>query len=71
MRLRISRIALGTLMNYRHIYHAGNFADVLKHVVLTCVLRHLTEKPQAYRVVDTHAGAGLYDLTGSLANRTE
>ena len=57
-------------MNYRHVFHAGNFADVFKHVVLARILRHLAEKPQAYRVIDTHAGAGLYDLAGALANRT-
>ena len=58
-------------MNYRHIFHAGNFADVLKHAVLARILVHLAEKPAAYRVIDTHAGAGLYDLTGNLANRTQ
>ena len=57
-------------MNYRHVFHAGNFADVFKHAVLTRILLHLNEKPQPYRVIDTHAGAGLYDLTGTLANRT-
>ena len=56
-------------MNYRHAFHAGNFADVLKHVVLTRVLVHLREKPGAFRVIDTHAGAGLYDLTSSEATR--
>jgi 23S rRNA A2030 N6-methylase RlmJ len=43
-------------MNYRHAFHAGNFADVFKHVVLSRILRYLAEKPQAYRVIDTHAG---------------
>jgi len=57
-------------MNYRHVFHAGNFADVFKHAILTRILLHLNEKPQPYRVIDTHAGAGLYDLTGTLANRT-
>jgi 23S rRNA (adenine2030-N6)-methyltransferase len=57
-------------MNYRHVFHAGNFADVFKHIVLARILRHLAEKPQSYRVIDTHAGAGLYDLAGALANRT-
>jgi 23S rRNA (adenine2030-N6)-methyltransferase len=57
-------------MNYRHVFHAGNFADVFKHAILTRILLHLNEKPQPYRVIDTHAGAGLYDLSGSLANRT-
>ena len=57
-------------MNYRHAFHAGNFADVVKHAVLTRILIHLAAKPTAYRVIDTHAGAGLYDLTGPQANRT-
>ena len=56
-------------MNYRHAFHAGNFADVLKHVVLSRVLVHLREKPGAFRVIDTHAGAGLYDLSSSEATR--
>ena len=49
-------------MNYRHAYHAGNFADVLKHAVLALCLEHLKKKPSPFRVVDTHAGAGLYQL---------
>ncbi len=57
-------------MNYRHAFHAGNFADVLKHAVLALVLEHLKLKPAAFRVIDTHAGAGLYDLTASQAHRT-
>ena len=56
-------------MNYRHAFHAGNFADVLKHAVLCRVLVHLREKAGAFRVIDTHAGAGLYDLTSSDATR--
>jgi 23S rRNA (adenine2030-N6)-methyltransferase len=56
-------------MNYRHAFHAGNFADVIKHVVLTRILLYLQEKPAAIRVIDTHAGAGLYDLEGSEATR--
>lgn len=56
-------------MNYRHAFHAGSFADVLKHAVLTRVLVHLRRKPAAFRVIDTHAGAGLYDLTGTEAQR--
>ena len=52
-------------MNYRHAYHAGNFADVMKHAVLCRVLTHLHGKPGAFRVVDTHAGAGVYDLGGA------
>jgi 23S rRNA (adenine2030-N6)-methyltransferase len=57
-------------MNYRHAYHAGNFADVVKHTVLTRVLTHLRDKPAAFRVIDTHAGAGLYDLAGVEAGKT-
>jgi 23S rRNA (adenine2030-N6)-methyltransferase len=57
-------------MNYRHAYHAGNFADVIKHAVLCRVLTYLREKPAAFRVIDTHAGAGVYDLTASDAGKT-
>lgn len=56
-------------MNYRHAFHAGNFADVIKHIVLARILTYLHEKPAAFRVIDTHAGAGLYDLTSSEAER--
>lgn len=58
-------------MNYDHAYHAGNFADVLKHAVLCRVLTHLREKETAFRVIDTHAGAGLYDLSSDRAARTQ
>ena len=57
-------------MNYRHAFHAGNFADVVKHAVLTRILVHLRAKPAAFRVIDTHAGAGLYDLAGPEASRS-
>ena len=57
-------------MNYRHAYHAGSFADVVKHAVFCRVLAHLREKPAAFRVIDTHAGAGAYDLTGAEASKT-
>jgi len=57
-------------MNYRHGYHAGNFADVLKHVALVELLRLLTAKDKKLFVLDTHAGVGGYDLTGGLAART-
>ena len=57
-------------MNYRHAFHAGNFADVVKHAVLARILVHLAGKPAAFRVIDTHAGAGLYDLAGAEASRT-
>jgi 23S rRNA (adenine2030-N6)-methyltransferase len=56
-------------MNYRHAFHAGSFADVVKHAVLVRILVHLREKPAAFRVIDTHAGAGIYDLAGPEATR--
>jgi 23S rRNA (adenine2030-N6)-methyltransferase len=57
-------------MNYHHIYHAGNFADVLKHAVLTLVIEHLKLKPAPFRVIDTHAGTGSYDLSSIEAQKT-
>jgi 23S rRNA (adenine2030-N6)-methyltransferase len=57
-------------MNYRHAFHAGNFADVHKHSVLARILVHLRRKPAAFRVIDTHAGAGRYDLLGPEASRS-
>ena len=57
-------------MNYRHGYHAGNFADVLKHTALCELLRLLLSKDKKLFVLDTHAGAGGYDLGGALAGRT-
>jgi 23S rRNA (adenine2030-N6)-methyltransferase len=57
-------------MNYRHAFHAGNFADVLKHVIVARILTHLREKATPFRVIDTHAGEGLYDLSGEEASRT-
>ena len=56
-------------MNYRHAFHAGGFADVIKHIVLVRMLTYLQEKPAAFRVIDTHAGAGVYDLTSDEARR--
>jgi len=57
-------------MNYRHAFHAGNFADVVKHIVLVRILLYLQEKNAAFRVIDTHAGAGLYDLASEEAERS-
>ncbi|KJS08426.1 MAG: lactate dehydrogenase [Hoeflea sp. BRH_c9] len=57
-------------MNYRHLYHAGNFADVLKHAVLAQIITYLKRKDQAFRVIDTHAGIGSYDLTSDEAQKT-
>lgn len=57
-------------MNYQHAFHAGNFADVHKHIVLTLIIEYLRSKPAAFRVIDSHAGAGRYDLTGPEAVRS-
>lgn len=57
-------------MNYRHAYHAGNFADVLKHAVLARIVEYLKRKEKPFRVIDTHAGAGLYDLLSDAAQKT-
>ena len=57
-------------MNYRHVYHAGNFADVLKHVVLALVIERLKLKDTPFRVIDTHAGVGLYALNHGPAEKT-
>ena len=56
-------------MNYRHAFHAGNFADVVKHATLVRILVHLCGKPAPFRVIDTHAGGGRYDLFGPEAMR--
>lgn len=57
------------MFSYRHGFHAGNHADVLKHSILQAVLDHLGQKDNAYWYIDTHAGAGLYDLTGQWAQK--
>jgi 23S rRNA (adenine2030-N6)-methyltransferase len=57
-------------MNYRHAFHAGNFADVFKHILLTRILLHLARKATPFRVIDTHAGIGIYDIQGPEARRT-
>ncbi|MFO1271965.1 MAG: 23S rRNA (adenine(2030)-N(6))-methyltransferase RlmJ [Rubrivivax sp.] len=57
------------MLAYRHGFHAGNHADVLKHVVLVAVLRHMAAKEKGYRIVDTHAGAGGYALEGRQAQK--
>jgi 23S rRNA (adenine2030-N6)-methyltransferase len=56
-------------MNYRHAFHAGGFADVVKHIVLVRILTYLQDKQAPFRVIDTHAGAGIYDLAGDEARR--
>jgi 23S rRNA (adenine2030-N6)-methyltransferase len=57
-------------MNYRHAYHAGNFADVIKHVILVALLEQLAGKEKGLCYLDTHAGTGLYDLQGVAAQKT-
>jgi 23S rRNA (adenine2030-N6)-methyltransferase len=56
-------------VNYRHAFHAGSFADVMKHAVLCRILDYLRTKEAPFRVIDTHGGAGIYDLTGDEASR--
>jgi len=58
-------------MNYRHAFHAGNFADVFKHTILIGLLQSLREKPAPFCYLDTHAGAGRYDLRSSEAAKTQ
>lgn len=57
-------------MNYRHAFHAGNHADVFKHIVLTRLIALMSRKEQPFAYIDTHAGLGLYDLQGDQATRT-
>ena len=57
-------------MNYRHAFHAGNFADCMKHALLVRLLRRLATKDTPFRVLDTHAGIGSYDLSADQATRT-
>jgi 23S rRNA (adenine2030-N6)-methyltransferase len=57
-------------MNYRHSFHAGNFADVMKHIVLARIIEYLKLKDKAFRVIDTHAGSGIYALGEGDAART-
>jgi 23S rRNA (adenine2030-N6)-methyltransferase len=57
-------------MNYRHAFHAGNFADVMKHALLARIIAYMQRKETPIRVVDTHAGIGLYDLSADEAERT-
>ena len=58
-------------MNYRHAFHAGNFADVVKHITLTRILDYLKRKDKPFRVFDTHAGRGRYDLQSEEAQKTD
>lgn len=57
-------------MNYRHLYHAGNFADVCKHLCLLALLDHLRKKPEPFCYLDTHAGIGRYELSRMEAQKT-
>jgi 23S rRNA (adenine2030-N6)-methyltransferase len=57
-------------MNYRHAFHAGNFADVVKHLALVSILSHLRKKPAPFAAIDTHAGRGLYGLKSEEAQRS-
>ncbi len=57
-------------MNYRHIYHAGNFSDVIKHSILTLIVDYLKQKNSPFCFIDTHAGEGLYDLNSVEASKT-
>jgi 23S rRNA (adenine2030-N6)-methyltransferase len=57
-------------MNYRHAYHAGNFADVVKHLVLALVVDYLKRKPAPFRIIETHAGSGRYALDSEAAAKT-
>ncbi len=59
------------MLSYRHGYHAGNFADVLKHAVWLYVLDYMARKDRAFLVIDTHAGAGDYDLSSEHARKLE
>jgi 23S rRNA (adenine2030-N6)-methyltransferase len=58
------------LLSYRHAFHAGNFADVLKHTVLTNVLEYMTRKDKGYTYIDSHSGAGMYRLSEEYAQKT-
>lgn len=57
-------------MNYRHAYHAGNFADLVKHGAITLIMDRLVAMPEPLLVIDSHAGAGLYDLGGEMAKKS-
>ena len=57
------------MLSYRHAFHAGNHADVLKHFVLSLVLEYFNQKDKPYWVIDTHAGAGMYALDGEFSQK--
>ena len=58
------------MFSYRHAFHAGNHADVLKHAMFVHILDYFGRKPAPYWVIDTHAGAGLYGLQGEASTKT-
>ncbi|MBL0711621.1 MAG: 23S rRNA (adenine(2030)-N(6))-methyltransferase RlmJ [Colwellia sp.] len=58
------------MLSYRHAFHAGNFADVLKHSVLTLVLDYMTRKEKGFHYIDSHSGAGMYQLEEEYAQKT-
>lgn len=58
-------------MNYKHSYHAGNFADVVKHVVMMALISHMTRKEAPFCYIDTHSGPGLYDLSSEFSTKTK
>ena len=58
-------------MNYRHAYHAGNFADVFKHILLARIVDYMKRKEKAFRVYDTHSGLGVYNLNSEEAGKTD
>ncbi len=66
----LGRLSAAAAMNYRHAYHAGNFADVLKHAVLLALIEALKLKPAPFCVIDTHAGSGCYALDSAEADKT-
>ena len=57
-------------MNYRHAFHAGNFADVFKHIILSRMIIYMQRKDKAFRIYDTHSGPGFYDLSSEEAQKT-
>jgi 23S rRNA (adenine2030-N6)-methyltransferase len=63
-------LAFGHIVNYRHVFHAGNFADCFKHALLVVLLEAMQRKQKPFLVLDTHAGIGRYDLTSGPAERT-
>ena len=59
------------MLSYRHSFHAGNFADVIKHIVVIEIFEHLIKKERPFDYIDTHAGAGLYNLNTKISTKLE